>query len=54
MSFFDDNSQLENKIDSLPESVKAEINRNGTQVKSAEELDELVRRIRSAQTGRIF
>lgn len=54
MSFFDENSQLENKINSLPENVKNEISRNGTNVKSSEELDELVRRIRSAQTGRIF
>ena len=54
MSFSDENTQLKNKIDSLPESLKAEINRNGAQVKSSEELEELVRRIRSAQTGRIF
>lgn len=54
MSFFDENSQLKNEIESLPENIRAELNRNSAEIKSSEELNELVRRIRSAQTGRIF
>lgn len=54
MSFFDENTQLKNQIDSLPDDLRHRVLESGADVKSSDELTELVRRIRSAETGKIF
>ncbi|MCQ2471627.1 MAG: hypothetical protein MJ147_06275 [Clostridia bacterium] len=54
MSFFDENKQVKDTLNELPESVKKKVQANANEIKSVGELDELVRRIRTAETGRIF
>lgn len=54
MSFFEENAQFNINYNSLPENVRNEIRKNSEKIKSADELNELVRRIQSAKSGRIF
>ena len=54
VGFFDENKQVKDTLNELPESVKKKVQANANEIKSVGELDELVRRIRTAETGRIF
>lgn len=48
------NEELNRKFDLLPENIKSGIENNAAEIKTEEELDELVRRIISAETGKIL
>lgn len=54
MSFSYKNSEIKQKYEALPKSIKNKIELNADEIKTEQELNELVRRIRSAETGRIF
>ncbi len=54
MSFFDENKQVKDTLDELPESIKKKVQTNANEIKTVGELDELVRRIRTAETGKLF
>lgn len=54
MSVFDFNKDITQRIEALPADIKNKVKLNGGGVKSSEELHELVRRIKSAETGKIF
>ncbi len=54
MSFFDLNKNLTEQIEALPENIKSKIKANADSIKTSDELNELVRRISSAETGKIF
>ena len=45
--------KIQEEFDALPDNIKRIIAREGGQINSAEELRELVRRIRNAQTGKL-
>ncbi|MCQ2479460.1 MAG: hypothetical protein MJ120_02375 [Clostridia bacterium] len=54
MSFLYENTMMKERIESLPEGIKTKVLNNASEIKSLSELEELVRRIRSAETGKIF
>ena len=47
------NRKLKKEFDSLPDNIKKSIESDGKEIKSADELKELVRRIRDAETGKL-
>ena len=51
MSFYDDD--LKKEFDSLPDNIKKSVKSGGRKIKSVDELKELVRRIKDAESGKM-
>lgn len=51
MSFYDDN--IEKEFNSLPDKIKKSVKSGGREIKSVDELKELVRRIKDAESGKM-
>ena len=47
------NNEIESEFNSLPENVRNSISSKSGEIKSSEELNELVRRIKDAETGKL-
>lgn len=52
MMFFH-NDDIEEEFGNLPERIRKSVERSGKEIESVDELKELVRRIRNAESGKL-